>query len=99
MFSTVMGSIDADPEFWIRMLKSGNSKIQVMLYQEDDQELDDELLTANEQLTHSSFNSGSFSWSNMTCILEFLGVTSLIHISVSASVLIITVENMSSNTT
>ena len=45
-------------------------------------------------VNHSSSNSGSSSWSNMTWILELLDMTSLIHIYVSAAVLIITVENM-----
>ena len=51
MFSTVMSSTATDPEFWIRLVTSRNSKIQVMLDQEDDPELDDEWLTADEQLT------------------------------------------------
>ena len=41
MFSTAMSSTAVDPEVWI----------QVMLYQEDDPELDDEWLTVDEQLT------------------------------------------------
>ena len=41
MFSTVIISTAADPEVWIRMVTSRNSRIQVMLYQEDDPELDD----------------------------------------------------------
>ena len=52
MFSTVMISTAADPEVWIRLVTSRNSSIQVMLDQEDDPELDDEWLTADEQLTH-----------------------------------------------
>ena len=51
MFSTVLSSTAADPEVWIRLVTSSNSRIQVMLYQGDDLELDDEWLTANEQLT------------------------------------------------
>ena len=51
MFSTVMSSTAADPEVCIRLVTSRNSSIQVMLDQEDDPELDDEWLTANEQLT------------------------------------------------
>ena len=31
MFSTVASSTSADPEVWIRMVTSGNSRIQVML--------------------------------------------------------------------
>ena len=54
MFSTVMSSTDAYPEIWIRMVTSRNSRIQVMLDQEDDPELDDEWLTADEQLTRFS---------------------------------------------
>ena len=33
------------------LVTSSNSRIQVILYQEDDPELDDEWLTADEQLT------------------------------------------------
>ena len=36
------------------LVTSRNSRIQVMLDQEDDPELDDEWLTADEQLTHFS---------------------------------------------
>ena len=36
----------------IRLVTSNNSRIHFMLYQEDDPELDNEWLTANEQLTH-----------------------------------------------
>ena len=54
MFSTVVSSIDADPEVWIRLVTSRNSGIQVMLYQEDDLDLDDDWLTADEQLTSFS---------------------------------------------
>ena len=54
MFSTVMISTAADPEVWIRLVTSRNSRIQVMLDQEDDPELDDEWLTADEQLTRFS---------------------------------------------
>ena len=35
MFSTVMSSTAEDPEFWIRLVTSRNSMIQVMLDQED----------------------------------------------------------------
>ena len=54
MFSTVMNSTTADPEVWINLVTPSNSRIQVMLYQEDDPELDDEWLTADEQLTRFS---------------------------------------------
>ena len=54
MLSTVMSSTAAYPEVWIRLVTSRNSRIQVMLDQEDDPELDDEWLTANEQLTRFS---------------------------------------------
>ena len=42
MFSTVMISTAADPEVWIRLVTSRNSRIKVMLYQEGDPELDDD---------------------------------------------------------
>ena len=51
MFSTVMSSTAADPEVWIRIVTSRKSRIQVMLDQEDDPELDDEWLNADEKLT------------------------------------------------
>ena len=51
MFSTVTNSTAAYPEVWIRLLTSRNSRIQVMLDQEDDPELDYEWLTADDQLT------------------------------------------------
>ena len=51
MFSTVISSTAADPEIWISLATSRNSITEVMLDQEDDPELDDELLTAYEQLT------------------------------------------------
>ena len=51
MFSTVMSSTAADPKVWIRLITSRNSRIQVILDQEDDPELDDEWLTDDEQLT------------------------------------------------
>ena len=54
MFSTVMSSKSADPEVWIRLVTSRNSIIQVMLDQKDNPELDDEWLTADEQLTRFS---------------------------------------------
>ena len=54
MFSTVMSSTATDPEVWIRLVTSGSSRIQVMLYQEDDPELDDDWLTTDEQLTRFS---------------------------------------------
>ena len=54
MFSTVANSTASYPEVWIRLFTSSNSRIQVMLYQEDDLELDDEWLTADEQLTRFS---------------------------------------------
>ena len=54
MFSTVMSSTAADPESWIRLVTSSNSSIQFMLDQEDDSELDDECLNADEKLTHCS---------------------------------------------
>ena len=44
-------------------------------------------------------NSGSSYWDSMTCILDFCGATILIHNYGSVDVILITVENMSSNTT
>ena len=54
MLSTVRISTAVDTEVWIRLVTSRNSSIQVMLDQEDDPELDDEWLTADEKLTHCS---------------------------------------------
>ena len=54
MFSIMIISTAVDTEVWIRLVTSKNSRIQVMLDQEDDPELDDEWLTANEQLTRFS---------------------------------------------
>ena len=51
MFSTVVSSTTADPEFWIRLVTSSKSRIQVMLDQEDDSYLDDDWLSADEWLT------------------------------------------------
>ena len=51
MFCNVMISKAADPEIWIRLISSRHSSIQVILDQEYDPELDDEWLTADEQLT------------------------------------------------
>ena len=51
MFSTVMSSTAVYPEVWIRLVISSNTRIQVVLDQEDDPELDDEWLTTDEQLT------------------------------------------------
>ena len=51
MFSTVMISTAEYPEVWIMLVTSRNSRIQVMLDQEDDPELDDEWLTDDEKLT------------------------------------------------
>ena len=45
-------------------------------------------------VNHSSSNTGLSSWSNMTCILEFLDVTILIQTSGSTAVLFTTVDNM-----
>ena len=54
MLSTVMSSTAADPEVWIRLVTSRNSRIQVMLDQEDDPELNDEWLTVDEKSTSFS---------------------------------------------
>ena len=51
MFSTVVITTVVDPEVWIRLVTSSNSRVHVMLDQEDDPELDYEWLTANESLT------------------------------------------------
>ena len=50
MLSTMIRSTDAYPEVWIRLVTSKNSRIHVMPEQEDDSELDDKWLTADEQL-------------------------------------------------
>ena len=49
MLSTITISTAAYPEAWITLVTPRNSRIQVMLDQEDDPELDDEWLTANYQ--------------------------------------------------
>ena len=54
MFSTVTSITSTDPEVWIKLITSRNSRIQVMLDQEYDPELYDEWLTADEQLTRFS---------------------------------------------
>ena len=54
MFSTFMSSAAAYPEVYIRLVTSRNSRIQVMLDQEYDPELDDEWLTSDERLTRFS---------------------------------------------
>ena len=46
MFSNVLSITVADLEVWIRLVTSRNSRIQVMLDQEDDPELDYEWFTA-----------------------------------------------------
>ena len=51
MFSTVMISTSTDPEICIRLVTPRKTRIQVMLYQEDDPELNDEWLTDDDQLT------------------------------------------------
>ena len=52
MLSTVVSITAADPEVCISLVTPRNSSIKVMLYQEDDPELYDKWLTADEQLTH-----------------------------------------------
>ena len=47
MLYTVMISTATYPEVWIRLVTSRNSRIQVMLDQEYDPELDDEWLNAD----------------------------------------------------
>ena len=54
MLSTVMSSTATDKKVWIRLVTSRNSRIQVILDQEDDPELDDEWLNVDEQLTRFS---------------------------------------------
>ena len=51
MLSTVASSISADLEEWIRLVTSINLMILVILYQEDNTELDYDWLTNNERLT------------------------------------------------
>ena len=52
IFSTVVSGTAADPKVWIRLVTSRNSRIQVILYHEDDPELYDRLLTEYDRLTH-----------------------------------------------
>ena len=47
MISTVVSITSSDQELYIRLTTSNNSRIQVMLDQDDDSELDDEWLTYN----------------------------------------------------
>ena len=51
MFYTVVNSTSTDPQVWTKLVTSRNSRNQVVLYQEDDPELDDEWSTADEQLS------------------------------------------------
>ena len=51
MLYTVISSTAIDTEVWIRLVTSRNSRFQVILDQEDDPELDDEWLAADEKLT------------------------------------------------
>ena len=51
MFSTVMSSTATYPEVWIFLVTSRKSRIQVILDKEDDTELVDEWLNADEELT------------------------------------------------
>ena len=52
MFTNVVSSTAVDPEFWISLVTSRNSKIQVLLDHKNDLDLDDDWLTVNERLTH-----------------------------------------------
>ena len=54
MISTVVSITSKYPEVWIRLFTSRNSRIHVLLDQEDDPELYYEWLTADEQLTRFS---------------------------------------------
>ena len=47
LFSIVVSTTFADPEDWIRLATTSNSRIQVVLYQEDDSDFYDYWLTAN----------------------------------------------------
>ena len=49
---TVTISTSTDTKVWIRLFPSRNSRIQVILQQEENTELYDEWLTANERLTN-----------------------------------------------
>ena len=55
MFSTVVSSTAADPSKWIRLFTPRNSRIQVILDQEEDPELDDEWFTADGEQSHHLF--------------------------------------------
>ena len=54
MFYTVVSSTATDTEVWMSLVTPKNSRIQVMLDQEDDPELDDKWLNANKRLTSFS---------------------------------------------
>ena len=54
MFYTVMISTSTDTEVWIRLFTSRNSRIQFMLDQEDNTELDNDQLTSDDRLTRFS---------------------------------------------
>ena len=54
IFATVVSSTATDPEVWIKMVTSSNSRIQFKIDQEDDPDLDDEWLTSDAQLTRFS---------------------------------------------
>ena len=54
MLSTGVSITALDPEVWIRIVTSSNARTQLILYQEDDPELDNEWLTENERLTRFS---------------------------------------------
>ena len=51
MLYNVASSTAIDPEVWMSLVTSRNSKIQAMLDQEDNKYLDDGLLTSDERLT------------------------------------------------
>ena len=51
IFSTVASITAADPDVWIRLFILRNSRILVMLDQEDDPELVNEWFTVNDRLT------------------------------------------------
>ena len=62
MLYTVVSRTVVDPEDEIILVTSRNSSIQVLLDQEDDPELDDEFLNADERLTSFSKAREKIMW-------------------------------------
>ena len=54
VFYTVVSITAVYPEFWVMLVTSRNSVIKIMLYLEDDPDLDDKWLTSNYILTRLS---------------------------------------------